>query len=193
MHALIQKVPLLARFARCRSGTAAIEFAFAIPALLLVTAGLIEVAMILFAITLAEGGLREGARYGLTGQSPASGTREDQILQIVQQHTHGLVDAAAADLEIVTYPGFDNVQEAEDYDDANTNGQYDAGETYDDANSNGEYDAGNGTPGAGGSGQVVVYTLTFQWEFLTPVFEVFGGPDGNLELSASIAVRNEPF
>jgi len=193
MHARALKLRSIERLARCSRGAAAIEFALAVPALLLVTAGLVEVAMILFTITLAEGGLREGARYGLTGQAPAEGTREEQILDIVQQHTHGLVDAAAADLEIVTYPGFDDVQEAEDYTDGNSNGSYDAGEEYDDANGNGEYDGGNGTQGAGGSGQVVVYTLTFEWEFLTPVFEVFGGPTGTLELAASIAVRNEPF
>ncbi len=189
--ALIPK--FLERFAECRRGTAAIEFAFAIPALLLVTAGVIEVAMVLFATTLAEGGLREAARYGITGQAPGGGTREEQILQIVQDHTHGLIDASDATLDVWTYPGFNDVQEQEDYTDGNSNGAYDSGEAFEDANANSTWDAGNGTEGPGGAGQVVVYTLEFEWDFMTPVFEVFGGPNGTLELSASIAVQNEPY
>lgn len=181
------------RFACCRRGSAAIEFALAIPILLLVTAGVIEVAMMLFVTTLAEGGLREAARYGITGQAPGAGTREDQILSIVQEHTHGLIEASEASLEVWTYPAFNDVQEQEEYDDGNGNGGYDDGESYDDSNSNGTWDEGNGTQGAGGAGEVVVYTMTFDWDFMTPVFEVFGGPTGTLELSASIAVQNEPY
>ena len=191
MQTLTLMPRIFKRFAECRRGTAAIEFAFAIPALLLVTLGIIEVAMVLFVTTLAEGGLREAARYGITGQG--GGTREDQILQIVQDHTHGLIEASDATLEVWTYPGFNDVQEQEDYTDGNSNGSYDDGEDFDDVNSNGTWDSGNGTEGAGGAGEVVIYTMVFDWDFMTPVFEVFGGPDGTLELSASIAVQNEPY
>lgn len=188
------KTGFLTRLLRDRSGTAAVEFALAIPALVLLTIGVIEVAMVLFVTTLAEGGLREAARYGITGQNPAEGSREDEILQIVQDHTHGLIEASAANLDIVTYPGFDDVQAEEPYtDNSPANGAYDNGEDYDDLNSNGEWDSGNGTAGAGGSGSVVIYTLNFDWDFMTPVFTVFGGPEGTMELSASISVKNEPY
>ena len=193
MQSRILRWGLLDRFAECRRGVAAIEFALALPALLLLVAGVIEVAMVLFAITLAEGGLREGSRYGLTGQTPDEGTREQQILQIVEDHTHGLVDTSESNLVIVTYPGFDDVDPGEPFTDVDANGSYDVGEPYEDLNSNGERDSGNGSVGAGAAGAVVVYTLEFDWEFLTPVFEIFGGPEGKLALSASIAVRNEPF
>ena len=193
MQTLTPLAKKLRPFARCDKGSAALEFAFAIPALLLVTAGVIEVAMMLFVTTLAEGGLREAARYGITGQTPGSGTREEQILEIVQDHTHGLIEASEANLEVWTYPAFDNVEEQEDYEDGNSNGAYDEGESYSDSNGNGSWDQGNGTEGAGGAGEVVVYTLNFDWDFMTPVFEVFGGPEGTLELTASIAVQNEPY
>lgn len=181
-------------FIACRRGNSIVEFALAAPVLLLALTGIIEVSMVMFVNVLAEGGLREASRYGITGQEPAGVTREQEVVDIVEQHTHGLIQVSADNVTFKVYDSFDHIGQEEPYDDANHNGQYDDGETLlEDWNGNGVWDADSGVDGIGESGDIVVYTITYQWAFLTPLFRVFGGDDGALDLTASIAVRNEPY
>jgi hypothetical protein len=50
-----------------------------------------------------------------------------------------------------------------------------------------------GAAGLGGPGDVVLYPVSFDWSLLTPLMAPLAGADGKLRLSASIAVRNEPY
>lgn len=177
----------------CRRGASAVEAAFAIPIFVLLVAGIVEIAMVLFVSVLAEGGLREAARYGLTGQVPDTVTREQQLVQIVKDHTHGLIDVSPANLTFRVYEEFEYIEAEEPYVDANGNGRYDDGEDFTDWNGNGSWDADTGETGSGAAGEIVFYEMEYQWSFLTPLFKVFGGDDGKLDLSASIAIRNEPY
>ncbi len=154
---------LLGRFIPAREGMAAAEFALILPAFLLLLFGTLEIAMVMFTLSLAEGGLREAARFGVTGQEPDPAERQELMLQIVQQHTHGLIEISEASVKTTVYPDF----------------------TGD--------DTGPGTPGLGDANDVVFYQLDYEWEFITPIFAIFGGPNGNLEMTATIAVRNEPY
>ena len=154
---------LLGRFVAAREGMAAAEFALILPAFLLLLFGTLEVAMVMFTLSLAEGGLREAARFGVTGQEPDPARRQELILEIVDRHTHGLIEISEASVKTTVYPDF----------------------TGD--------DTGPGTPGLGDANDVVFYQLDYEWEFITPIFAIFGGPNGNLEMSATIAVRNEPY
>ncbi len=184
----------LTRFLRCKEGSAAVEFALALPVIGLLLVGMMEVAMLLFGQVLAEGGLREAARYGLTGTDPASGTRQEQIVQVVMDHSHGLLDITATDVSLKVYPSFEDIGEPEPLTfDANSNGEWDPGDTYDDVNLNATWDDDMGDPGPGGAGDVVLYQINYQWSFITPIFQVFGGPTGALDMHASIAIRNEPY
>lgn len=151
------------RFNNDRQGIAAVEFALILPAFLLLLFGTLEIAMVMFTLTLAEGGLREAARFGVTGQETDPAARQEKILEIVEQHTHGLIEISDANVTMTVYPDF----------------------TGD--------DTGPGTPGAGDANDVVFYRLEYEWEFMTPIFAVFGGPNGNLPMSATVAVRNEPY
>ncbi len=181
------------RFRSCQSGSAAVEFIFAFPALVLLVFGIIEVAMVMFVLVLAEGGLREASRYGITGQVPGTMTREEMIVQMIEDHTHGLIDLESADLSHLVYPSFDDIGKPEPFSDDNGNGSWDPGESFTDINGNATWDPDMGAAGLGGPGDVVLYKIEFQWDFLLGVFRVFGGPDGGLDLSASVAVQNEPF
>ncbi|MGH6947813.1 MAG: TadE/TadG family type IV pilus assembly protein [Kiloniellales bacterium] len=184
------------RFLKARDGSSVVEFAIALPVLCMVLFGIIEMAAMMFAVILAEGGLREASRYGVTGQVPAGLTREEQIVTIVQNHTHGLFDVSTANVSMKVYPSFNDIGEAEPLTlDVNGNGEYDEadGDTFEDINGNGVWDKDMGVPGSGGPDDIVFYELEFQWDFLTPVFAVFGGPDGTVDMKATIAVRNEPY
>jgi Flp pilus assembly protein TadG len=179
---------------RDESGSPAVEFALAAPVLLLLIAAIIELGMIMFVSTLMEGSLREAGRYGITGQVPEDGDRVGYILDMVADRTLGLVDIGKVTLKISAYPTFDDVGKGEDFVDGNGNGKYDHGETFKDCNHNGERDADRGTAGAGGSGDVVLYQLDYDWPLLTSLMRpLIGDGNGKFHIQASTVVRNEPW
>lgn len=177
----------------CRRGAALIEFAFTMPIITLMITGIIEFGMILFVQNLMEGGLRDASRYGITGQEKAGSSRLEQIKDIVEDRTIGLVDMSKADFQVLVYSSFGAIGQSEEYDDANGNGSYDTGEDFTDLNGNGAWDEDIGEEGPGGSGDIVVYRLSYDWNLLTPLVKPFVGKDGLFPLQASVAVRNEPW
>jgi hypothetical protein len=121
-------------------------------------------------------------------------TREQAIIDIVNDRTLGLLNLTADDVHMRVYKSFDQVGEPEPLIiDANHNGRYDPGDTYTDVNGNGDWDADMAAAGAGGAGDVVVYDLAVNWPLLTPLMVPFIGENGLIHLGASIAVRNEPY
>jgi Flp pilus assembly protein TadG len=194
MNGKIRNSLCLRRFFRSRKGTSALEFAFAAPVALLTIAGVVELSMMMFVTSLVEGGLRDAARFGITGFTPGGLSREAQILQILDENAIGLVDFSTATVTYVVYPGFQDVGKPEPYvDDSPANGTYDVGESFQDVNGNGQWDSDMGAAGLGGPGDVVLYTVSYQWKALTPLVEPFVGTGGVLNMSASVAVRNEPW
>lgn len=182
------------RLRRAREGIAALEFALAFPIVLMGVMGVIEISMVLFASSLLEGGLRDAARFGITGAAPASGTREQAIIDIVNDRAMGLIHVTSSDVKMRVYQCISQVGQPEPLThDANGNGKWDPGDTYTDVNGNGQWDADMASSGAGDSGNVVVYDLTVDWHVLSPFLAPFFGDNGVLPLSASIAVRNEPW
>lgn len=176
-----------------RTGTAALEFAFALPIVLVLVTGTIEFAILSFADTLLEGGLREAARFGITGLDPDDGSREAQIVSIVNDNAAGLFTISASDVETRVYQDFSDIGEPEPYTDSNGNDQYDDGEPYTDVNCNDQWDEDMAAAGAGGGNDVVVYTITHEHNTITGFLDPIIAPDGTITLQASVAVRNEPF
>ncbi len=183
----------LGRFQHCTSGVTSVEFAFAAPILFMVVVGIMEVSMIFFASTLLEGGLREAARFGITGSEPSQGTREERIVEIVNDHGAGLITITAEDISILVYSDFGSIGEPEPYADENTNGEYDVGEAFTDINCSGEWDQDMGGAGAGSGGDVVLYRVDYEWPLLVGLLAPLIGNDGKVPLSAGVAVRNEPY
>jgi hypothetical protein len=181
------------RFRHCTSGVAIVEFAFAAPILLMMVVGIMEISMIFFASTLLEGGLREAARFGITGSQGGAATREERIVEIMNDHGAGLITIAAEDITILVYQNFDSVGDPEPYADENTNGEFDAGEPFTDVNCNGQWDRDMGKSGAGSGGDVVMYRVDYEWPLLVGMLAPLIGNDGKVPLSASVAVRNEPY
>ena len=175
------------------AGSPAVEFGLVAPLLLLVMIGIIEFGMIMFVTVLMEGGLREAARYGITGQTPEGGDRMARILAIVADRTLGLVDLSKATITLTAYPTFDDVGKGEAFTDGNGNGKYDAGETYKDCNGNGKHDADRGKADAGNAGDVVVYQFDYDWPLLTSMMMPLIGEDGKFHIQANAVVRNEPW
>ena len=188
------KFGFFSRLWRRNEGVAAVEFAFVAPILLLTIVGIMEVAMALIVSSLIEGGLRDAARFGITGFVPQGTTREQQITSIIGDATIGLVKMSDIDIQTLVYPSFAQVGQPEPFTDTNANGVYDAGEPYTNINANGQWDADMGAAGVGGPGDIVLYKVKYNLPMMTPLLSsVLGGADGKVQLSATIAVRNEPY
>lgn len=184
----------LRRLLRCRDGVAAIEFAFGFPIVLLGVVGIMELAMILFVSSLMEGGLRDAARFSITGEVPPGVTREQAIVNIVNDRTLGLLNLSLGDISLRVYKTFDQIGQPEPLtNDVNGNGSFDPGDSYTDVNGNGQWDADMAGSGAGAAGEIVVYDILIDWPLLTPLMAPIIGHDGVIPLSASIAMRNEPW
>ena len=147
---------LITKFAHCRSGAGALEFAFAVPVILVLVMGSVEFAIMSFAGTLLEGGLREAARFGISGLDPDDGTREQKIVEIVNSNAGGLFKINAADIKTLVYEDFSDIGQSEPFTDSNSNGSFDSGEPFTDRNCNGQWDLDMGVAGAGSGGEVVL-------------------------------------
>jgi len=186
---------LLGRFRRSERGSALVEFALVAPPLFLLVIGMFEVAMLMFIDVSVEGGLKEAARWGITGQQSTDPdlTREEQIVKIIEANTYGLITLTDADVTIKVYDSFTDVGKPEPWtDNPPFNGTHDAGEAYTDTNGDGEYSADQGIVGAGTFGDVVQYTVHYSWGMMTPLIGRIMGTDGVIHLSASVVVQNEP-
>ena len=173
------------------AGQAMVEFAFVAPVLLGLLCGIFEFSGILFAQTLLEGGARQASRYGITGSSTAEISREQMILQIIEDNAYGVIDTDQIDMETLVYESFADVGQPEPFTDENGNGTFDEGEEFTDINGNGGWDEDMGLAGLGGPGDVVVYRLRYDWSVMIPLFRPFFGDA--VTLDANVAVRNEPF
>jgi Flp pilus assembly protein TadG len=184
---------LLDLFRRHNEGATAVEFALIAPAFFIVTWGTVEVGMLAFASTLLEGAVREAGRAGITGYAPAGKSREQYVKDTVKKFTANFLDIDKITIDTKSYASFSNVGQPEVFVDLPPfNGNYDAGEAFTDTNGNGKWDSDQGKTGLGDPGSVVLYTLTYKWDFFAGYAkEIFGVPSVNL--TAAVAVRNEPF
>jgi Flp pilus assembly protein TadG len=183
----------LAEFLREERGAALVEFAFAGPILITTLMVIIEVALVIFLNLMVESGVREAARFGLTGNVEDGYTREEYIVEIVNQRTMGLMEITEDNVSVKVYESFEDIQDAEPFTDVNGNGQHEGAEPYTDTNGNGAYDGDPGVPGAGESGDIVLYKVTAEWTIFTSFLADLLGDSGLFTISASVVVRNEPW
>lgn len=179
------------QFIRCRDGAAALEFALVLPPLSLILVGMFEVSMAMFTQATMEGALREAARFGMTGSVQDPEDRQAQIMDIIDEHTYGVVDMSKASVTFEIYDGFSDVGSHEPWVDKNGDGDFDAGiDTFTDENGNGSCDCNTG---AGTAAEVVQYTVHYDWQVMTPFMAPFFGNDGTIKMKASVVIRNEPW
>ena len=192
MKKVRQYLKFFSKVRRDDDGSAAIEFAFTAPLLIMTIVAIMEFSMILFLNASLEGSLRDAARFGSTGYQPTGVNREEVIIEKIQDATLGLVAVDADHVTTLAYTDFSEVGQPEPWiDDNPANGVYDAGEPFTDVNGNGQWDADMGTPGLGGPCNIVVYRVETEWRLLLGLLaEYIGNP---IKLEASTAVRNEPF
>lgn len=171
----------------------AVEFAFVLPPLLLLTCGILEFGVVFMASNVLENAVNNASRIGKTGFSSSGISREQMILNAVGDRIDNFLDPALLTLTTRVYRSFDQIGQAEPYTDSNHNGTYDLGETYTDSNSNGQWDQDMGAEGVGNANEVVVYDISYPWKMMTPLLKNVLADDGNITLSTRMVVKNEPF
>jgi len=194
---------LFHKFVRCQDGTTAVELALISPVLALILFGLIELSVAMFVNTVVEGGLRDASRVGLTGMDTSGVSREQAIADIVNIASLGMVNLQAGDISSKIYPSFGDIGQPEPYTDLNGDGKYTSssvtyggvtypdGEPFEDINGSGAWEDDMGTAGLGGPGEIVLYTIRYDWNFLSgQIIPILGG---TIPMRASMVVRNEPF
>jgi Flp pilus assembly pilin Flp len=215
----------LRRFARNGEGATMIEFALIFPIVLMISFGIMEISLCMASLVTLEGGLKEASRYGITSQSTAppdldkvptafkvgNNNRLMSIGYILNENTLDLIDLNAATITTQVFSSFSAIKDGEPFTDQNGNGTYDGpgtaglpdpakGEPFSDMNCNGVRNGpGASGTGVGAAGNIVVYTVNYNWKILTPIIgQWLGKPDPSnpgrfmIPMSASIVVKNEP-
>src|ERR1700685_847970 len=110
------RLPLHRRVRRCRSGTAAIEFAVIAPVLALFLFGIIETGVIFFAQSTLQNAADDAARLVRTGQAQNNGMTKAQYVNQVCGDMSGLIGAStcASNLQV-------DMQSFSDFSSANYN------------------------------------------------------------------------
>lgn len=186
---------MIKRFARGQRGVTTVEFAFIALALFGFVCGVIELALIMFAQSSLENAARVASRYGITGQTGSSGTREDAILAEARSQFPPILDPAKLQMKMLVYKDFSSIGKPEPFTDTpppspKNNGKYDLGESFTDVNGNGKWDSDQGVASGGGTRAIVLYNLIYPWDpqfGLTRLFHLTP-----VTLSSRIVVKNEP-
>lgn len=180
------------RFARCERGVTAMEFAIIAPVLILITFSILEFSMMMLVTNIMESATAISSRLGKTGYAQSGLSREDTILASIEQRAGVLINADNLVITSKFYDQFDQIGDAEPWNDMNNNGTAEMGE-YTDINGNGQYDADMGQAGYGNADDIVVYTVSYPWQVVTPIMRELIGTDGAYTITTHAVVKNEPY
>ena len=182
---------MIARFLKRSDGVTTVEFAFAFPVLLSFMIGIAEVSNLMFLNIALENAVLHASRFGITGGVTEEGqTRVERVREIVENQTFGRIPGDEIAIDTQVFQQFGDIGQPEPFGDANGNGSFDAGETYTDVNGNGMWDPDMGVAGLGGAGDIVLYRVRYTAPSLTGFMD---WATQAVELSAAVAVRNEPY
>ncbi len=190
-----RRAGLLRRLKKNDAGAALVETAFVLPVIALAAIGTLEVGMTMLSTTMLEGAISEASRAGMTGYATANKTREEYINDLLKEKTFGMINLNNLVIRQKVYEGFGDVGVPEPYTDVNGDGVYSLGvDSFTDMNCNNQWDAEVGTDGVGGPGQVVLYEVVYDANFMTGFFShAIGDDDGKIKLTASTVIQNEPY
>ncbi|MBL4906624.1 MAG: pilus assembly protein [Sneathiella sp.] len=191
MLAKLILLPTFRRFRKDKEGSTAVELALIFPVLALVLFGIMDLSFAMFVNTVVEGGLKDASRVGFTGRDTGGVSREQTIANIVNDSSLGMVDVQSGDISALVYDSFEDIGMPEPYTDENGDGAYTDGEPFTDVNGDGSWSNDMGEAGLGGPGEIVLYTLTYNWNLLSG--QILPVLNGVIPMSATMVVRNEPF
>ena len=182
----------LRRLWRDDSGTTAIEFAFIALGLVYLMVGIIEFAMAMTVGNSLEAATNLSSRLGKTGfvDEEAQLDQEQTIMEEVERRVGPMIDIGKLEITHEVYNDFTSLNNPDILKDQNEDGDTDDPGEWTDVDGDGFKD---GADGVGGSGNIVVYRISYPWEIMTPLIAQFVSNDGIVNLSAYSVVKNEPY
>lgn len=182
--------PVLRRLMRERSGAAMTEFGFVAPLFMIILMGVFDTAHTTYTSALLHGAMQKAGR-DLTLEN--AGSQESAIdAKVINQVQNVVPDSADIELEKLSHFDFEDIGEAEEFNDTNGNGLCDNNEVFVDANDNGTWDPNRGETGIGGARDAVLYTAIVTYDRMFPMAGLIG-MDEQVELRASTVLRNQPY
>lgn len=168
------------------NGSALIEFAFTAPLWILLVLGSLDLGQMAYAKSVLSGATQDAARNASleTGDT----TKADAM---VESQVRKIAPGATVTTSRVSYYDFADIGRAEAWNDKNHDGSCDNNETYTDENGNGQWDADIGVSGNGGADDVVMYTVTVQYNRLFKMPLTPG--DATRTITATAVRKNQPY
>lgn len=183
---------IFARFQRDARGVTMVEFGIIAPFLMLLIIGIVELGLMMAGQAVLDNAAFVASRTGKTGYADKDKTQTKMITEAIQKAAAAFLDPAKITVTSTAYSDYDSMQ-PEPFTDTNKNGVWDTGEPYTDVNKNGSYDKNAGASGYGGSGQVVLYTASYDWRLVTPMIGKLVGKNNIVQLKTRVVVKNEPY
>ena len=178
------------RLSEDESGATLIEFAFVAPTFLLMLMGLFDLGYTVYMQSALTGAVQNAARSSALETGAAS---LDAIDLEVKNHILAInSDADIPDPVRKSYFDYNGVGQPEVFTDTNGDGDYDVGECFEDVNDNDTWDADIGEDGVGGPNDIVLYTVTVNYDRLFPFWHMMGW-DQEKTLTSSTVLKNQPF
>lgn len=183
---------MLKKLFQDKRGSTVVEFALVSPVLIFMIFAVIEITGVMLVQAVLEAAVRDASRAGITGYTPSGMTRDNYVKQVVKDNLI-FMNPEALQFETKVYDSFANIGKPEPFTDSNGNSAYNVGEPYTDVNANGQWDSDMGASGSGGAGAIVVYEVKYPWRIVTPLLSKFFENNGQMNITASMVVRNEPY
>ncbi len=174
-----------------KAGATIVEFAIVAPVFLGFLMFLFDSGYYLFARSVLSGEVnRAGRSSTLETATDANRLALDTALETQVKR---LVPDATLQFSRSAFVNYRFAQaRVEPFTDTNTNNDCDNGETFVDLNGNGQHDQDGGRSGRGGARDVVIYTVTMNYDRLFPVDKLLGFKK-TVTLQATTLLRNQPF
>ncbi|MCF8474807.1 MAG: pilus assembly protein [Emcibacter sp.] len=185
---------ILKTICRKEDGVAIVEYALVLPVFFAMTVGMFEMGHIYMVNAALEGAVTDSSRTAMTGALPNGyDTRASYIESLVRSSLASVGVTTGITISMKVYDSFANIGKAEPYVDQDGNEQYDVGECFTDVNNNAFWDMDMGSTGLGGEENIMIMKVDVNLPYMTSFMKtVMNGVD-HIELSASTAIRNEPF
>lgn len=184
---------LLRSLQRDERGVSAVEFAVVAPVFLTMVMGSIQFGIDIYIKSVLTGAVQQAGRNsGIEDAMPSQTAIDDKV----RDQIHAILPSAAVSFNRKNYQSFSSIGALEEFidtkeSDGKYNGIFDSDECYWDENDSNTRDDG-AISGQGGARDVVVYTVSVEYEELLPL-KALAGLGSKRKIDADTMLMNQPF
>jgi len=172
-------------------GATLVEFAVVAPIFIGILLFIFDTAYLIFARAILRGEVNAVARAS-TMETATNESRAVMDARVIER-VRLLVPHGELDFDRAAFGNYTRAQaRVEPFVDNNDSNACDSGESFLDLNGNGQHDLDGGRTNVGDARDVVVYTVSLQYDRLFPVAGLLGLNE-SVQLQAQTLLKNQPF